>query len=957
MTEEYWRSAFAIFEAACELPPEKRRAYIENSLDDPDAVARLLGMLDRLDEAAPPEASSYAGEPAPGETTWPQLGRTLGRFRITAPLGHGGAGEVYAAEDTELGRTVALKFLSTRPDAALAGGSQSLTPRSLDRFIREARAASSLNHPGIVTVHEVIRDGEATAIVMELVEGAALRKHCGPPHRVEQVAGWGRQIAQALAAAHARGIVHRDIKPENLMVRPDGYVKVLDFGLARYDETPGQPDAGATVGPLVGTLRYMSPEQALGRTLTGASDVFSLGIVLYELVTGFHPFPAPAALETPHAIATREPLATDALGALDEIIRRMLNKDPSLRPSAADVAKALAAIESPLTRESSPPAQKSRAWPIAVGLGVAAGLGLALLVGIKMQSKPAGHPAPATVTLLPSTPLTSLPGAESDAAFSPDGKQIAYAWNGGQGERCSIYVRELGADNSRRLTAPGEDDFNPTWSADGREIAFLRHENDRFQIVIAALDGGKERPAGSIRSSPMGTVHMKFLAWSRDPNTMVVADDPPGQPDNSHLYSMQLNSMQLSSGTRRVLGPTPEGANDISPAFSPDGQSLAFLRWDHGAAHHLLVMNRVGSAAKLLASSPMAIDSFAWTADGKKILYVTLNRIWQVDASGSAPQAASFSLEGEMAGLTVAPQGRKMAYVSRYEDTNIWRFSKGRLDELIASTRQDTDPRYSPDGKKIAFNSKRSGIYQIWVSESDGSNPRMITSQPGGTGSPSWSPDGTQIAFDTEGGGHAEVWIIGAEGGAARRLLSKPAESFIPNWSSDGKWIYFCSGQSGSLQIWKAPLEGAAPPAQVTYHGGFEGRESADGKFLYFSKSDDHSANPVTGVWRLPVDGSGPEELVGAGASVGKNRDWDLTPTGLYFLDLASPRPLLRCFDLRTKRVTAIGTFARPPAPFQRALAAAPDGSAFLYVQIDASRQEIRLVENFTNDLMLMQRP
>jgi len=269
------------------------------------------------------------------------------------------------------------------------------------------------------------------------------------------------------------------------------------------------------------------------------------------------------------------------------------------------------------------------------------------------------------------------------------------------------------------------------------------------------------------------------------------------------------------------------------------------------------------------------------------------------------------------------------------------------LRRLIASVGQDVDPQYSRDGTKIVYIAGRNEGNQLWISDQDGSNQHMIHLH---GGSPSWSPDGKHLVFDSP------VQVIPAVGGDAVFLYPAPFDGFVPTWSHDGKAIYFCSRRSGSPQIWKADYPVTGPPVQITQHGGFEARESLDGKYLYYSRSDDHSRSPILGVWRMPLDGSGREELVEGTTSVGTHRDWDITARALFFLETSLPeakpdagtkRTVLRSLDFATNRLTTITTFSKPPAPFQRALAASPDGRSFLYAQIDSSRQEIRLVENF----------
>src|SRR5215813_5178056 len=310
-----------------ELPAGERLAFSYQAVQDPEVLCLVLELIES--QQGPEETTQPEGAPRP------RPGEHYGRFAIEELLGRGGMGVVYSARDTELSRAVAMKFLSAK-----SLGSSG----TVDRLIQEARAASALNHPGIVTVHEVIRSEDSLAIVMERVDGMALRSLCRKANPAAEVARLGSQIAEALAAAHAGGVVHRDIKPENLMLRPDGYVKVLDFGAAAHIGT-GDDLAGIPIG----TLGYMSPEQIQGKPLTGASDVFSLGVVLTELASGRHPFLQDTAALTSQAIQTSEPewltgnecKVAEPLGSL---LRLMLAKEPDRRPSAVMVAARLTAI-------------------------------------------------------------------------------------------------------------------------------------------------------------------------------------------------------------------------------------------------------------------------------------------------------------------------------------------------------------------------------------------------------------------------------------------------------------------------------------------------------------------------------------------------------------------------------------------------------------------------------------
>jgi serine/threonine protein kinase len=321
VTDERWKLAYAIYETAAPLTEPERQQYVHAAAPDAEIAGKVFAMLDEMQSTADAHSFSGAEYPrdpvaAPPSNCLPN-GAALGRFVITGFVGQGGMGRVYSAHDPDLNREVALKVIAQKAEAS-----------SSERFIREAQAASALNHPNIVTVYEVIRSGPTVAIAMELVTGTSLRHSSGTAQPVGKVALWGRQIAHALAAAHARGIVHRDIKPENLMLRPDGYIKVLDFGLARQagaDRVDDQSPAG--------TLGYMSPEEILQRPITAASDIFSLGIVLYELASGINPFRAGA---TTRLIEGMEAPPLPAHGRLpqelDRVVRAMLSKSQADRP-------------------------------------------------------------------------------------------------------------------------------------------------------------------------------------------------------------------------------------------------------------------------------------------------------------------------------------------------------------------------------------------------------------------------------------------------------------------------------------------------------------------------------------------------------------------------------------------------------------------------------------------------
>ena len=341
MTPEEWNRLFDVFHSAREKSGGERVMVLDLACGENTLLRKAVEELLREDEAA----SGFLSEPLfssiKGELRANPIvpGQRVGRYVTVALIGRGGMGEVWSAQDTDLDRLVALKFLT----------SETLVGLDPQLITREAKAASALNHHGIVTIHEVVPSEPTPAIVMELVEGKPLREVCGKPVPIPDVLDIGLQIAEALAAAHAGGVIHGDIKPENIFLRPDRYVKLLDFGLARKVTT-----ATLALGfsPVLGTLRYMSPEQARAEPLTPASDVFSLGLVLYELLAGRHAFPATSALDTVQGILEKEAVAVSSLNPhvparLDLLVRAMLAKEPSARPTAAEAVPTLTELQKP----------------------------------------------------------------------------------------------------------------------------------------------------------------------------------------------------------------------------------------------------------------------------------------------------------------------------------------------------------------------------------------------------------------------------------------------------------------------------------------------------------------------------------------------------------------------------------------------------------------------------------
>ncbi|MBI3470055.1 MAG: protein kinase, partial [Candidatus Solibacter usitatus] len=663
-----------------------------------------------------------------------QAGQTLSHYQIVEKLGEGGMGVVYRARDTNLDRFVAVKVLP--PDKVA-------DPERKRRFAQEAKTASALNHPNIITIHDIGSARGADFIVMEFVKGKTLDQLIAKKGMaLGEALKYAVQIADALAAAAAAGVIHRDLKPGNVMVTESGLVKVLDFGLAKLTEpsSAGDPELTASVaaateeGAILGTVSYMSPEQAEGRKLDGRSDIFSFGALLYEMLTGQKAFQGETKMSTLVAILHKEPKPLSEVSGglpreMERIITRCLRKDLDRRwQSMADLRVALRDLKEESESgvgffpEVAVPPRKARRVPRWVWIAltaVAVGLG-----GVAVWRLPrAASPTPASVRVVP---LTTLEGSETHPSFSPDGSHVAFAWNGGRGND-DIYLKMVGAGTPVRLTSDPARDAHPEWSPDGRWIAYL-HDlgSHRWEVRLIAPFGGAERRLAETQADQVtGT---SFLAWFPDGKQLVVRDEGgKGQPPG-------LFAMSAETGERVRLTTSPD--DDSGPALSPDGRTLAFGRGGAGAHTGLYLLSlsedhKPQGEPRRLVASARPPSSAAWTPDGREIVYSFFRehgyQMWRVAASGSAkPERLEWA--GNDARHPTFSRGLqggawRFAFVQRFLQVNLVRYaipsteSKAVGEPVVASTRTEQDPDYAPDGKKIAYASDQSGSYEIWVSE------------------------------------------------------------------------------------------------------------------------------------------------------------------------------------------------------------------------------------------------
>ena len=511
------------------------------------------------------------------------IGRHLGHYEILAKLGEGGMGVVYKARDTHLDRFVAIKVL---PPESLAD------PERKRRFTQEAKAASALNHPAIVTIHDIASADGTDFIAMEYVQGKTLGELIGRKGlRLKDTLTYAIQAAGALAKAHAVGIVHRDLKPSNIMVTDDGLVKILDFGVAKLttsNDLDGEESSAAptmtghdrietTVGTIVGTAAYMSPEQAEGKKVDARSDIFSFGAVLYEMATGTRAFQGTTPALTLAAVVNAEPappsqLAKDLPHELERIILRCLRKDPARRVQVmADLAVDLEELRSDSATEiaAAPgPARTRRLrWLMASAVGV-------LLAAVGAWALWSKWSAP--IPSLTVAPLTALSGDERFSTFSPDGNQVAFAWNGEKGDNTDIYVLPIGSGTPLRLTTDPAEDTAPAWSPDGSQIAFLRRQGDRSAVYLTTPPvPNSEQKLTDIR--PVAVVnHVTTVSWFANGKLLAVAErDADGQSNGIVLIPIDHRE------PRRLIWTTAATGTYHYPTVSPAGSVLgyALCRW------------------------------------------------------------------------------------------------------------------------------------------------------------------------------------------------------------------------------------------------------------------------------------------------------------------------------------------------------------------------------------------
>jgi Tol biopolymer transport system component len=540
---------------------------------------------------------------------------------------------------------------------------------------------------------------------------------------------------------------------------------------------------------------------------------------------------------------------------------------------------------------------------------------------------------------------------------------VAFTWTGRKEDNPDIYVQQIGPGAPLRLTTDPGNDYNPVWSPDDRWIAFLRSQSEASKSDLRLIPplGGPERKLAEIRVRDGLNVIPPYLSWCPDSTCLVMTDSlGEGQPDALFVISLD--------GEKRQLTHPPPGAGDSNPAVSPDGRWLVFRRNTSalftGALYGLALGPGMTAADEPRRLTPPVLDAAypTWLPDSNEILFAStatggLRRL--VVAGENRPQRLPFVGEdGRMAVVSRPQHGRpaRLVYIYSFQDWNIWRIetdARGAAASSppavsIASTRMEGMPQISPDGRRVAVWSDRSGESEIWLVDPDGANPFQLTYMGAGVrGYPHWSPDGQTIIFHSALEGQWEIYAVAVEGGKPRNLTSHPANDFSPSFSRNGQWIYFNSNRIKEGQIWRMPASGG-DAVLVTEDGGYVPQESPDGAYLYYVQAMD-GPSPL---WRVPASGGEPVKVVD-GVVLG---NYVVIEKGIYYIDRPSgkggahyfDRPSgetrLQFFDFATRRST---TVARNLGEVDLSLTASSDGRLILYPRLDSSVDDLMLVENF----------
>lgn len=789
----------------------------------------------------------------------------IGRYRIVNKIGEGGMGEVYLAEDVKLGRRVALKILPARV---------SDDPDRLLRFQHEARSASALSHPNIVTIYEIGDEDGSLYIAMEHVEGRTLGKMIrGGELDLRTILDVAVQVAGALAASHQANVVHRDIKPDNIIIRPDGLVKVLDFGLAKLTEKPTTEDLEAlstlfktSPGLVVGTVGYMSPEQARGREVDGRSDIFSFGSILYEMLSGRRPFTGENEVDIIASIIHKEPEGLDLSpgsieSELESLIRRALRKDRNERyQDVADLLTDLRDLKQRLTGDAGANITADLANPITLGSGasrigasttslaptssvsaaivenarvhplVTAAIFAALIVGLGFLGTygyRAWTRSEAFQTMRFDKLTASGNVASEQIAISPDGKYIAYVTIETEGQ--SLWVKQTAGAASIRVVPAAEVRYDGlTFSPDGVNVYYTVVDKSGSTSVnqVQAL-GGQPRKIVADATGPVA-----FLA------------------DGSRFAFVRKEKsilMAKADGSdERVIVTTENGRRYYRVAWSPDGGTIAAAAFStEDSRDHLVEISVSSGKENVLPSEWLRVRGLAWLPDGSGLVIsgrdrnTQLAQLWMVSYPAGMPRRITNDLSSYQ-GLSIAADGRTVASVQENTLSNVWSVSAAGEGERRLTTELGRDEGMSGialarDGA-IVYTVRLRGQQDLWTINGSGTGNRQLTFDAQSNFSPTVSADGRYIVFVSTRSGSPEIWRSDIDGANPVQLTREPGTKAEPSISPDGSWVaYQVLNDRNESAIWRVAINGGEP-AQLLQAPAVKPVISYDGRLMAFER-------------------------------------------------------------------------------------------------------------------------
>jgi len=774
-------------------------------------------------------------------------GASLGPYEILSPLGAGGMGEVYRARDTRLGREVAIKVLPDALDAA---------PQRVTRFEREARSASALNHPNIVTIYEIGACGSVHYIAMELVKGEPLRaillEGPLPVRRILQV---GIQIVEGLAKAHAAGIVHRDLKPENVMVTEEDHVKILDFGLAKLThpnssgDGPPQALTATREGAVVGTVGYMSPEQATGASVDYRSDQFSFGSILYEMATGSPAFQRASAPQTLAAVIQDEPepIATRNPGIpapLRWTVQRCLAKEARNRyASTEDLARELVTIRDNLSEATGSPGVLPAAPAPAPRrrLRLAAAISAAILValavaGWSLRQRDYFWKNPLAGARF--TRLTDWEGNEFDAAISSDGKFVAFV--SAQAGHSDAWIMQVGGNEVLNLSkglipvTSGNVHRNLGFSGDDAhlwiDVSGIRSTGNLSDAWLVPTIGGNPHPflPGAVS-----------IAWSPDRARLVYNTTDRAQ-------AMFVADRNGASKKQIFLG--EPGMSNNYPVWSPDGRFIYFARgittpWDMDIWR---IPSDSGAAERMTSHhSRVAYPAFL---DERTLIYTASrpdgsgSELYAMDIDRRVPHAVSFGLE-EYISVAASADGRRLVATVANPTSQLWTApitdhvaDEGAVSRFSVPAVRAAAPRFGPG--QVLFLSSKGDADSLW-SFKDGAATELWRGSEGAVAAaPAISPDGARFCFVVRREQRGHLYIMAADGTGSRRIAESLDARDTPSWSPDGRWIAVAASEGNEQPLFKVPVDGGAPVRLV---GGVNMNPvwSPDSRFIVYAEKGD----------------------------------------------------------------------------------------------------------------------